>query len=56
MKNAVKLAEQLGLRSLALPLIGAGSGSFDQAASERLICQTLAALSGTLEVVVRFPS
>jgi O-acetyl-ADP-ribose deacetylase (regulator of RNase III) len=54
-KNAVKLTEQLGLRSLAMPLIGAGSGSFDEASSERLICQTLASLTGTLEVlVVRF--
>ena len=51
-RNAVKLAEQLQLRSLAIPLIGAGSGSFDEAASERLICQTLASLSGTLEVLV----
>jgi O-acetyl-ADP-ribose deacetylase (regulator of RNase III) len=51
-KNAVKLAEQLGLRSLAMPLIGAGSGSFDEATSEQLICQTLASLPGTLDVVV----
>src|SRR5579862_3643179 len=40
-RNAVRLAEELGLRSLALPLIGAGSGGFDAASAERVILNTL---------------
>jgi O-acetyl-ADP-ribose deacetylase (regulator of RNase III) len=51
-RNAVRLAERLGLRSLAFPVIGAGSGGFDPAASERIMRETLAGLESELEVVL----
>jgi O-acetyl-ADP-ribose deacetylase (regulator of RNase III) len=54
-RNAVALAQRLGLRSLAFPIIGAGSGSFDVAAAEQLMVETLAGIEAPLEVVlVRF--
>jgi O-acetyl-ADP-ribose deacetylase (regulator of RNase III) len=54
-RNAVRLAEKLGLRSVAFPIIGAGSGSFDAAEAERIMRDTLAELTSPVEVVlVRF--
>ncbi|MBL8953539.1 MAG: macro domain-containing protein [Myxococcaceae bacterium] len=54
-RNAVALAERLGLRSLAFPIIGAGSGGFDVAGAEGLMLEALGALESPLEVVlVRF--
>lgn len=54
-RNAVALAEKLGLHSLAFPIIGAGSGSFDEASAEQILLETLRALPAGLEaVVVRF--
>jgi len=55
-RNAVRLAETMGLRTLAFPLIGAGSGSYDAEASETLIIGTLQHLQTTLRevVVVRY--
>jgi O-acetyl-ADP-ribose deacetylase (regulator of RNase III) len=54
-RNAVALAQKLELKSLAFPLIGAGSGGFDEAAAEKIMVETLASLAAPLEVVlVRF--
>jgi O-acetyl-ADP-ribose deacetylase (regulator of RNase III) len=51
-RNAVALAEKLGLRSLAFPLIGAGSGGFNAADAERHMVETLAELESPVEVVL----
>ena len=51
-RNAVQLADSLGLRSLAFPLIGAGSGGFDAAAAERMMLDTLVGLESDLQVVI----
>lgn len=48
--NAVKLAEIEGLKSLAIPLIGAGSGSFSAQKSQRLIQETLDSLDASINV------
>jgi O-acetyl-ADP-ribose deacetylase (regulator of RNase III) len=54
-KNAVALAEKLELKSLAFPIIGAGSGGFDEAAAEKIMVETFASLSAPIEIVlVRF--
>lgn len=54
-RNAVRCAEAHGYKSLALPLIGAGSGGFDEERSAGLLLSTLTALkSAALAVVVRF--
>src|SRR5690242_20012134 len=42
-RSAVALAEGLGLRSLAFPVIGAGSGGFGEAAAERVMLDAFAA-------------
>ena len=51
-RNAVRLAEELGLNSLALPIIGAGSGGFNCESAERIMLETLAALNSKLHVIV----
>lgn len=51
-RNAVRLAETLGLRSLAFPLIGSGSGGFDPDEAQRLMLAVLEELESSLEVVV----
>lgn len=54
-RNALKVAESLGLRSLAFPVIGAGSGGFDRAEAERIMLETFGSLSSDVEtVLVRF--
>ncbi len=54
-RNAVALAVKLGLRSLAFPIIGAGSGGFDVAGAERVMVEALGGLDAALDVVlVRF--
>lgn len=54
-RNAVAAAETRGLRSLAFPVIGAGSGSFDPEQAERLMLEAFAAIESDLDVVlVRF--
>jgi len=53
--NAVRLAEQLGLRSLAFPLIGTGSGGFARERAERTMLEALGTVDSALEVtLVRF--
>jgi len=54
-RNAIRLAERLGLRSLAFPIIGAGAGGFDTTEAERIMLETFAALdSGVQVVLVRY--
>ena len=51
-RNAVALAGRLGLESLALPLIGAGSGGLDAAEVESIMLETLRSIESELQVVV----
>lgn len=51
-RNAVRLAVERGARSVAFPILGAGSGSFNAAEAERLMRETLASLPDDLEVVL----
>jgi O-acetyl-ADP-ribose deacetylase (regulator of RNase III) len=51
-RNAIALAERLGLASLAFPLIGAGSGGLGAADVERIMLDTLGSIDGPLRVVV----
>jgi O-acetyl-ADP-ribose deacetylase (regulator of RNase III) len=50
--NSLELAQSKGYASLALPLIGASSGGFNPAESERLILETLGSIKPNLEVLV----
>ena len=53
--NALRAAREHRIRSLALPLIGAGSGGFDEARVLALIIDTLEAELDDVEaIVVRF--
>lgn len=51
-RSAVGLAGRLGLRSLAFPILGAGSGGFDPAGAERIITETLAGLDAPIAVTL----
>lgn len=54
-RNAVRVGEELGLKSLAFPVIGAGSGSFNAASAERIMLETFEALAAPVQsVLVRF--
>lgn len=54
-RNAVKVAESKGWKTLAVPLVGAGSGGFDPAEAERIILSELKAIDSPLVVtLVRF--
>ncbi len=54
-RNAVLLADREEIRSLAMPLIGAGSGGFSPKEAEEIILAELSAIESDLEVrVVRF--
>ena len=50
--SAMKLAERLRLRSLAFPIIGAGSGGFNAASAERIMLNAFAGTESGIEVVV----
>lgn len=50
--NSVRLAEKLGFMSLAMPIIGAGSGGFRHDEAERIILETLAELDSNIRVTV----
>ena len=41
--NALALADELGLASVAFPILGAGSGGFDPASAERVMVGAIAA-------------
>src|SRR3954470_9783009 len=51
-RNAVYLAESLGLRSLSFPLIGAGFGGCDPSRAEQLMLEALLTLEADLDVVL----
>jgi O-acetyl-ADP-ribose deacetylase (regulator of RNase III) len=51
-RSAITLAERLKLRSLALPIIGAGSGGFNATEAERIMRETLAELASEIDVVL----
>ncbi|MDQ2730550.1 MAG: macro domain-containing protein [Armatimonadota bacterium] len=50
--SAMQLAEQMGLHSLAFPIIGAGSGSFKPVAAERIMLDALSSLVSNVDVVL----
>ncbi len=50
--NAVRLAESLGCTSLAMPIIGSGSGGMKVGKAERVVFDALSALDSTLRAVV----
>jgi O-acetyl-ADP-ribose deacetylase (regulator of RNase III) len=51
-RNAMALAEMLELRSVAFPILGAGSGGFHPAAAERIMIDTLGEIAGDIDVVL----
>ena len=51
-RNAVALAVEHGFRSIAFPLIGAGSGSFNQKRAQAIMLDELQKLESPLEVTV----
>lgn len=54
-RHAMAEAERLGLTSLAFPVIGAGSGSFNPEKAEKLMMEAFEGLDSPVEVVlVRF--
>jgi O-acetyl-ADP-ribose deacetylase (regulator of RNase III) len=54
-RNAVKLAESHGDRSLAFPLIGAGSGGFDPERALRIMLDELQSIEPPIEIrIVRY--
>ena len=50
MRSAMALVNQHGFESVAFPMIGAGTGGFNQAAVLELIQQTLAEIESTAVV------
>lgn len=53
--NAMKLAEELGIESIAFPILGAGTGGFNQEEAEKLIIEALEQTSYDIPVsLVRF--
>ena len=55
-RNALALANARGFRSIALPLIGAGSGGGNEKAIEAMIVEELGQLQGEVRVVRYSPS
>ncbi len=49
-KNAMALVDAHGFRSVAFPVIGAGSGAFDEASALALMQESLGALQGPAQV------
>lgn len=50
--NAMSLAQQHGFRSIAFPLIGAGSGGFGAEHARNVMLDEIAGLESAMEVVV----
>jgi O-acetyl-ADP-ribose deacetylase (regulator of RNase III) len=54
-RSAMAVAERLGVGSVAFPVIGAGSGGFDEADAERIMLEAFATIDCPVQVVlVRF--
>lgn len=51
-RNAIKVAEEHGFQSIAIPLIGAGSGGFDQEKSKQIMLEEMQTLESHLEVTL----
>lgn len=51
-RNALALAVKHGFRSIAFPLIGAGSGGFNQERAQAIMLDELRKLKSSLEVTV----
>lgn len=51
-QNAIQLAISEGYRSIAFPLIGAGSGSFDQQKSKEIMLRQLQEAENPIEVTL----
>lgn len=51
-RNAMAVAEQRGFQSIAFPMIGAGSGGFDQERTKEIMLDELQKLESPLEVTV----
>jgi O-acetyl-ADP-ribose deacetylase (regulator of RNase III) len=51
-RNAVRLAERLGLQTVAFPVIGAGSGSFNAAEAEKIMLETFAGLESSVQAIL----
>lgn len=49
-RNAINVAEDIVFQSIAFPLIGAGSGSFDQEKGKEIMIDELQKLESKLEV------
>ena len=50
--SSVRLAESLGVTSIAMPIIGAGSGNFSVIRAQQIIVETLERLDTQMEVTV----
>lgn len=50
--NSMKAAEKLGVRSVAMPIIGAGSGGFKKAKAQEIITQTLKNYQSDIRVIL----
>ena len=51
-RNAMALAERLGIRSLAFPVIGAGSGGFNAEQAEQIMLETFAGIESDIDVTL----
>jgi O-acetyl-ADP-ribose deacetylase (regulator of RNase III) len=51
-RSAVALAEQQGFKSLAFPIIGAGTGSFSQSKALSLMLDELSKMDGNLQTII----
>lgn len=51
-RNAVRVATEAGFKSLAMPIVGAGTGGFNEESALALILDELAKLDGELRVVI----
>jgi len=51
-RNAVRLAEQHNLKTIAFPIVGAGSGGFEAASAERFMQNTFANLQSPVQVTL----
>lgn len=51
-QNAMKIAEEQNFRSVAFPVIGAGTGSFNRNKALEIINEELARMNHEIEIVV----
>jgi O-acetyl-ADP-ribose deacetylase (regulator of RNase III) len=51
-RNAIKVAEENNFRSLAFPLIGAGSGGFNQKKAKQIMLDEMQNLELSVEVTI----